>query len=65
MDSPMRLQTFLLRLLVHLMAATALAELLQLQTFFDRLFVLMATVTDRFAFGTLQLDHVVLGHRNE
>jgi hypothetical protein len=47
---------------MHRVRAAALTELFEFETFFDRFFVLVSAISDRFTLGTLELGHVVLGH---
>ena len=48
---------FLFGFLVHRVFFALLAELVQLNALFDNLFILSRMVIDRFAVGTLKLDH--------
>jgi len=52
----------LLRFLVRRVLAAVAAELGQLQTVFDRLFVLARKIVDAPALFALHFDQVVLGH---
>jgi len=45
------------------MSAAGRAMLLHFQSSFESFFVLSGEVIHLFAFGALQLDHVIVGHR--
>jgi len=47
---------------VHGVRLAILAKLFHFQSSFERLLIFPGKIINRFAFGALQLDHVVLAH---